>query len=195
MYDMMISSMKGTKGFTLIELLVVIAIIGILASVILASLNTARKKAQYAKVVSELREMDKAFQFVYDDMGCWPREGTGSGCTFGSAGNPTIASLISSGSDLSKYLPSAPTYPFTSDGTGYHYDNEGDTFNEATCASTPANVNSGVGVYVKGDLADFWALDKIIDQDSDPNTAAALYCGKLLWTGTNIMYKISQTPN
>jgi len=45
------------SGFTLIELLVVVAIIGILASVVIASLNTARDKSRVASIKSTLKNM------------------------------------------------------------------------------------------------------------------------------------------
>ncbi len=96
---------KQTKGFTLIELLVVIAIIGILSSVVLVSLNTARAKARDATRKTDLKQLQTALELYFNDYGRYPITSTWhgyqtSGC--GVAGGLT---------GPSGYIPDlAPTY-------------------------------------------------------------------------------------
>jgi prepilin-type N-terminal cleavage/methylation domain-containing protein len=69
---------KQNKGYTLIELLVVIAIIGILSSVVLASLNTARGKGNDAKVKAQLSGLRAAAE-IFNDT----NSGYGTAYTYG----------------------------------------------------------------------------------------------------------------
>lgn len=59
-------SHNTSYGFTLIELLVVIAIIGLLSSVVIASLSTARAKAQDVRKQADFRSISAALQLFYD---------------------------------------------------------------------------------------------------------------------------------
>lgn len=78
--------MTQKRGFTLIELLVVIAIIGMLASIVLVSLSTARGRARDARRVSDLKQMLNAIAQLGDSVdfqGC-----TGAGAKKASACQP-----------------------------------------------------------------------------------------------------------
>ncbi len=57
---------SGILGFTLIELLVVIAIIGVLASIVLASLNSARRKSRDARRITDLKQIQLALELYFD---------------------------------------------------------------------------------------------------------------------------------
>lgn len=69
------------RGFTLIELLVVIAIIGILSSIVLASLNTARLKSRDARRVADLKQLQLALQLFYDANSSYPTTTAMTGLT------------------------------------------------------------------------------------------------------------------
>ena len=116
--------MKGRtqRGFTLIELLVVIAIIGILSSVILASLNTARQKGRDARRISDVKQLQLAAELYYDANQSYPA----------SLGSGTTGPLVTGG-----YISSIPVDPSTS--AAYAYSPlQSDKTTGCTTAPSPA---------------------------------------------------------
>lgn len=138
---------KLNRGFTLIELLVVIAIIGILASVVLASLNTARDKGTDAAVKSNLNNMRAQAELYYDDNS--RTYGTEvSDCASGMFSSGTIANALANitstkicdTSDSTTATAAASSWMMAgelTDGTYYCVDSGG---NATTTTSAPAAV-------------------------------------------------------
>ena len=97
------------RGFTLIELLVVIAIIGLLSTLAVVALGSARVKARDSKRLSDLKQLQTALELYYTDQNAYP---SGSGVGLGT-GN--YACLNSSGwaaaGCASPYMGQVPTDP------------------------------------------------------------------------------------
>ncbi len=64
---------SSQKGFTLVELLVVISIIGLLSSIVLTSVNSARAKARDARRIADFKQIQTALEFFYDSQGKYPQ--------------------------------------------------------------------------------------------------------------------------
>ncbi len=132
---------RQERGFTLIELLVVIAIIGLLSSVVLASLNTARTKSRDARRLADLKQIQVALELYYSSQS--------------TPGYPAALSSLAP-----TYIPALPTDP--SSGSNYAYTvNSGNSYYciGATLESTvpsPADAcdgsNNGIGTEPTGNF-------------------------------------------
>ena len=101
------------SGFTLIELLVVISIIGLLSSVVFASLNVARAKARDAKRIADMNQIRLALELYMDDSGFYPKESAGSNGKIGEgSGLDTM---------LTQYLSTIPHDPLGPGNSTYYY--------------------------------------------------------------------------
>ena len=61
-----------SKGFTLIELLVVVAVIGLLSTLAIIALGSARTKARDAKRISDVKDTRNALELYFADYGKYP---------------------------------------------------------------------------------------------------------------------------
>ncbi len=110
--------LKKQKGFTLIELLMVIAIVGILAAVVISSLNSARERSRDAQRIRNIQEIHNAVELYISQNGHAPDFGDSS-CSDPLSGNTSCYTTEFSGgypwseleSELSPYISKLPKDP------------------------------------------------------------------------------------
>jgi prepilin-type N-terminal cleavage/methylation domain-containing protein len=119
------------KGFTLIELLVVIAIIGLLSTLAVVALNSARQRSRDAKRVADIRQIQTALELGFSETSGYPTEASpvvlGSSTSTvlcknasgvsdwqTSATSPTVCGTIYMGLVPSNPTPNGAPYTYTS---------------------------------------------------------------------------------
>ena len=159
---------KNEKGFTLIELLVVIAIIGLLASVVLLALNSARAKSRDAKRLADVRQIASAFELFFNDVSAYP---TGNAnYVVVSGGNPAVTSRFGLDGNLfaqdsngsvktltPTYIGLVPQAPTPQDGTCGTTSAGGNTYGYTTSSNSTGStytlsfcLGAATGGYVAG---------------------------------------------
>ncbi|MFZ1257896.1 MAG: prepilin-type N-terminal cleavage/methylation domain-containing protein [Candidatus Saccharimonas sp.] len=176
--------MKGhQRGFTIVELLIVIVVIAVLSVITIVAFNNMRTRSQAAAIATDLRAIEKAM-FMYKDaasMSTWIVDTDATAWT-GTA-NPSISSIIATQPAMRDFMKTAPVANGLGSSTAYAYDNDLDTYNGCSAAS------SGVNIYVAN--ATNTDLMQAVDSAMDDGN---LSCGRVRLVGTSFHYNISRAP-
>ena len=172
--------MRQQNGFTLIELLVVIAIIGILSSVVLASLVGGRERALATRAIHDLTSIEKSLGFwaLQEDRTTWWLE------THWGAPQPTEVQWLIDNTNFGTWLPEITNL----DGGRLVYDNDDNTYDTSGdgCANGIGHEGVNLSIEDPAVVAVRDEIDTIID-DGDGRL-----CGKVNWptTGTAFWWRI-----
>lgn len=132
---------KNKNGFTLIELLVVISIIGLLSSIVMASLSNAKMKARDARRIQDLKQIQIALEMYRNTNGKYPIVNVVSGQPkwvfsynnwSGSGGTPKLQD------ELRPYINQLPKDPINSSGDPW---NNSEAYNYAYISGESHNPN------------------------------------------------------
>lgn len=175
------------KGFTLIELLVVIAIIGLLSSVVLASLSTARQKARVAATVSTFKNLETSLYMWADAKGCIPSDlvEASSSCSHG-LGQTRLLNIFYDNNtfNLRDYLRTVPVYALNPK-LGLYYDYDDNSLEPVNC-SAGDSIDGWNVLTINDSSENYELLEKYLDNTSDNQmySATARNCGKIQTTIT-----------
>lgn len=128
---------QNQNGFTLIELLVTIAIIGVLGGIVIASISSARSKAEIAKTTTELKSLRNAISTLENDTYKWP-----NGCGVDQVANPEVNLT-----DANAGLLSVPS-----------------VYSQDTCSWTAGDIAKWDGPYAQS-ATDKWGNSYVFDPD------------------------------
>ena len=134
------------KGFTLIELLVVVAIIGLLSTLAVVALGNARKKANDAKRLSDVKQVQTALELYYTDNNQYP-EAEIPGLTLGDANHTCLDAggfVAAAACDTDAYMGLVPADP-VADGSYVYTSADGATYTIVATLEVGAG-NFGAGV-------------------------------------------------
>lgn len=114
--------LRDKKGFTLVELLVVVAIIGLLSTLAVVALGSARGKARDAKRLSDIKQVQTALELFYNDNNGYP-VAAAPPLALGGAGAVTLSGAgitAANGAAGTTYMGQVPSNPAPG-GAPYNY--------------------------------------------------------------------------